>query len=757
MKLWYDHEALEWTQALPIGNGHMGAMCYGGAGGRFDLSECTCWSGCAQSKPFKEGAAQAMSQAREKLMEGRYDEADALLQNCVGVKGNYGTQVPMGRLVVCVEAQETGCKRTLELEDGLALDELEFSGQRVRRESFLSNPDKVMAVRLWSEEKAPMPGVCLWLEGWSQPSFTRWNEKSRALKAQGRALENIHSDGLTGVQYFMRLVYDTDGQVSWNRRGLILEGASYLTVYLTAATDMFDPHPQETCEARLKAAEELGWPGLKERHLADHRAGMDSFRFSMPDGRAELPTDERIRAFARHSGGDDGLVALFFQYGRYLIFNSSRPDSPLPAALQGVWNDDRACRMEWTDDMHLDINTQMNYYPAENTGLGDCVLPLLRWIKDVLMPNGQIMAQALYGAEGWGAHTVSNAFGWAAPGWDVDWGMAVSCGGWVATHIWEHYLYTQDLDFLRAYYPVLYESARFLKALLKPDPKTGWLLTVPSYSPENVFLWEGKPHTLSAGSTFDITVTRTLFKIVLEAASLLNSEDAFTRELGSTLEKLPPYRVGKHGQLMEWFYDFDEACPDHRHTSHLLSLHPFNAIDPAESPALKQAILTTLKRRLGDDAKDIVYANWAGALLITYFARLLDGEQAGAFVKPMIAFLSRENMMITHQGPTTSITGGIYELDGNTGFTAAVAEMLMQSYGGILRLLPAIPRDWKTGRVEHMRAYGGHQVSLEWNEAQVSGSVWAASDGTVTLRCCGKEQKISVKRGERYPFCFERR
>lgn len=756
MKLWYNHEASEWTQALPIGNGHMGAMCYGGAEGRFDLSESTCWSGCAQPAPFQPGAAQAMEQARAKLMAGEYDKAECLLKNCTGIKGNYGTQTPMGRLRLSVEAPLEHCIRSLELEDGLTLDELQLSGRRLFREGFVSNPDKIMAVRLQAQDGLSLPPLCLWLEGWSQPCSTVWKPERCALMVRGRALENIHSDGLTGVQYFMELVYVTDGTVSWNRRGLIFENASFLTVRLSAATDLFDSHPSETCALRLKAVQSMDWETLKARHIAEHRAGMERCRFSMPDGRGDLPTDERIRAFAEHDGGDDGLIALFFQYGRYLIFNSSRPDSLLPAALQGVWNDDRACRMEWTDDMHLDINTQMNYYPVEATGLGDCVMPLLRWIKDVLMPNGQIMARTLYGADGWGAHTISNAFGWAAPGWDVDWGMSVSCGGWVAMHIWEHYLYTRDLDFLKEYYPILYGSARFLKSLLKPDPQTGLLITVPSYSPENLFLWNGKPHSLSAGSTFDTTVARNLFSIVREAAAILSNEDEFTRTLAEIIDRLPPYRVGKHGQLMEWFNDFDEACPDHRHTSHLLALHPFNAIDPEQSPQLRDAIQTTLKRRLGDDAQDIVCANWAGALLILYFARLLDGEQAGAFVKPMISFLSRENMMITHQGATTSITGGIYELDGNTGFTAAVTEMLMQSYGGVLRLLPALPSAWKTGRVDNLRAQGGHLICMEWNETEMRASVLAERDDALILRCFGREQPLSLRKGERYLFHFDR-
>lgn len=755
MKLWYRNEAKEWTQALPIANGHMGAMCYGGAGGRYDLSENTCWSGQNQPDPLKAQAKESMEAARELLLKGEYAKGEALLEHCTGNKVNYGSQVPMGRLTAAIEKEPDSVYRELELETGVALDRLSYGENEVRRESFLSNPDKVMGVRMTAEKE--MPPLCLWLEGWSQPSNTRWMEKEYLLQVSGRALENIHSDGLTGVSYAIALCYETDGEITWNRRGLVVQGASRLTLWLTAATDMFDRDYEETCRQRLLHGAETGWKDIYDRHVREHREGMERCSFTMPDTNGHLPTDLRIRAFAEKNGGDDGLIALFFQYGRYLIFNSSRPDSLLPAALQGVWNDDRACRMEWTDDMHLDINTQMNYYPVESTGLGDCALPLFQWIKDVLVPNGRKIARELYGVEGWCAHSVSNAFGWAAPGWDVYWGLSPSCGSWLVLHLWEHYLYTGDREFLAEYYDVIYENARFLAGILMPDPDTGHLLTVPAYSPENVFLSNGEVHCMTAGSTFDTTVARASFQIVRKAAEILRREDAFTRGLEETLEKLSPYRAGKHGQLMEWYQDYDEAYPDHRHTSHLLSLHPFGTIDPEREPELARAARISLDRRLGENAKDIVYANWAGALLILYYATLLDGERAGEFVKPMIAFLSRENMMITHQGPTTSVTGGIYELDGNTGFTAAVAEMLLQSREDRIRILPALPMEWKTGEYRGMRTYGGHMVCAAWDGDAVHVNLTAAGDGELTLCCFGEELRIALRKGETKKFCFARK
>ena len=282
------------------------------------------------------------------------------------------------------------------------------------------------------------------------------------------------------------------------------------------------------------------------------------------------------------------------------------------------------------------------------------------------------------------------------------------------------------------------------------DPETGMLLPVPSYSPENSFLYEGERFCMTAGASFDVTVAKRSFQIVRCAAGLLGREDAFTDSLKEILEKLPPLQTGAKGQIMEWFLDYEEAYPDHRHTSHLLALHPFGLIDPAKDKKLAEAARVSLDLRLGENAQDIVYANWAGALLILYYARLLDGEKAGEFVKPMIAFLSRENMMITHQGGTTSVTGGIYELDGNTGFTAGVAEMLVQGYSDVIRILPAVPKSWKTGAFENLRVYGGHQVSAAWDETGVSVRILAGTDGEIRISCLGKEQKFYAEKGE----CF---
>lgn len=750
MKLWYENDGVEWTSALPLGNGFLGAMCYGGLKGKFDITENTCWSGENQEQTLRPGALESMKQGIDLLMKQEYIKANEVLENCTGLKQNYGTQVPMGRMYLSLEEIESSRIRQLDLIEGVALDVIKTKDQEIKRESFISHPKRVMVSTLVVNQ-GTLPDVTLWLEGASQPAFTSFYPRECALTVKGRALEIYHSDGLSGVEYFMKLIYDTDGMVEQYRQGLVIKGATYVKVYLTAVTDMFEKELPAIANEFLQAGSKAGVNSLKEEHISDHKTLMDKCSFALEPSKDYLPTNERIAQFNKE---DLGLIPLFFQYGRYLLLDSSRGNSQLPPALQGVWNDDRACRMAWTDDMHLDINTQMNYYPAERTGLGETMMPLFTWLKNQVVPNGKKIAKELYGSEGWVAHTVSNAYGWAAPGWDVGWAFGVMCGGWIITHIWEHYLYTHDKEFLEEYYQIIYGSAVFYHDLLKE--KDGYLVTVPSYSPENLFNWEGKECTLTYGSTCDTTVTKTIFDMLIKASAILGKTDAFIENLPAKLAKLPPYKIGKHGQLMEWYEELEEARPDHRHTSHLLSMHPFNKVDPIEEPELHEAIQVTLKRRMGEDAKDIVYANWAGALLVIYFARMQDTQNASDFSDKMITYLSRDNMMITHQGELTSNWGGIYELDGNTGYTYGICEMLIQSFQDKIRICPALPSHWEDGNIEGLVTYSNHKVSLNWNEQYVTCSILAGYTEQVTLSYGLNSEMISLQSGETYTFKYHR-
>ena len=735
MKLWYKKAAAEWVEALPLGNGHMGAMVFGNGEGLIELSENTCWSGCGEIEDFIPEAPARVEKLREHLIKGEHAEAMKYKDGLGGYGNNFGTQVPMGRFYAGFTEPVSCCERSLDIITGVHKDQNTVNGAVITREAFLSNPDRVLCLR-FDSDSGELPELNIWIEGYNQPSHTRWQDSRLAVK--GRALEIQHSNGVTGVTYAMLLHTDTDGELSWSRKGIHINGSTYMRLYVAAHTDFQGEDALKTCKEILDKAVLKGYDAMKDDHIRDHSSWMNGCLFHLPEApESQLPTDERIEKYGENQQ-DQALISLLFQYGRYLLLGTSRPDSALPAALQGIWNDDRACRMGWTDDMHLDINTQMNYYPAENTGLSACTLPLYKWIKEKLMPEGERTAKELYGKPGWTAHIVSNAYGFAGAGLSDGWMHNIlypTGGAWITTHIWEHYLYTGDVDFLEEYYPVLYGCAQFLASILMEEPDTHHLLPVPSFSPENHFYIDGKAAIgMCAGATHDVALVKYMFQCVIEASKLLQKEDDFVAELSRLLPKLPPFQVGKYGQLQEWYYDYEETDPDHRHTSHVLSLHPFNLITPEEEPELSEAVRKTFERRLGDNAEDIIYANWAGALLILQHARLLDGEKAGIFIQPMISYLSRKNLMITHQGPTTSETGGIYELDGNTGFTAGVAEMLLQSYSGNIHVLPAIPSSWSEGSYAGLVAYGGHKVSTAWNEQSVTVTIQSGFSSQIKVR-----------------------
>lgn len=745
--IWYKNTASTWTQALPMGNGHLGAMAYGGEEGLFDLTESTCWSGGVQEKYLSEDAAQSMKLARELLIDGKYTKAEELLKKCNGLKENFGTQLPLGRLWVTLENKAECGTRQLDLRTGVCSDKLDYGDKLVERNSFISNPDKVMCIKLDAGGEV-IPGVSVWLEGYSQHcSITK---QSNGLLVVGRALEMVHSDGLHGVSYDCMLRIVTDGQLEWTTKGILIKEAKRIEIYVTAATDMFYKDKREICKQRIEKAEKKGWDQLYKTHCDEHTVWMDCCTLELADGeKSKIPTDKRLKKY-KEDEMDNGLEALFFQYGRYVILSSSRPDSLLPAALQGIWNDNKACKMEWTDDMHLDINTQMNYFPAQTTGLGECCIPLYNWVKNILSVQGCRIARELYSSDGWVAHTVSNAYGWAAPGWGAsNWSYHVTGGAWIATHLWEHYLYTKNEGFLRESWSILRNAAKFIYDILLPHKATGELLVTPSISPENKFYFEGGIYSVAAGCTVDTSIARYIFGIVLKTAKILDISDDFLEKLSWAFEKLPKFKVGKHGQLMEWHEDFDEPMPDHRHTSHLLSVYPFGLIDIDDTPDLIEAVKISIKRRLGEDEKNIMHVNWAGALLILYTARLQEGEEAGKLLRTMIKLISRENMMIPH-------AGGIYELDGNTGLTAGIVEMLLHSHRDELNILPAIPEYWSKGKFNGLIGRGGHRVSVEWSECKpVKVEIKAGSDDDITLRFKSTRFKSTFKKGEGKKFIYK--
>ncbi len=753
MKLWYNDIATGWTEALPIANGYMGAVSFGGEKGYFEISENCCWSGKKEDTCLSATAKESMKKARELLLKGEYESAQTVLQDCTGKAKNYGTQIPMAKLYVSVGETANKCYRELDITTGVAKEIMTYDNCTITRESFISNPAKVMAIKL-SADTGMMPSVSICLEGFEKEFSSQISNNS--ITVYDRATESRHSDGVTGTNFSCILSCDSDGDVSQTDNGLQVQNAKYATIYLSVWTDMFDDDYKEICCKNLENAITTGWDSLFVAHVDDHSSNMNKCIMTLPkNDNSELPTDIRIDKF-RQNPTDYDLIALYFQYGRYLIFNTSRENSLLPAVLQGIWNDNRACKMAWTDDIHIDINTQLNYFPCETTGLTECSQPLFKWIKDVLMPSGEKVANQLYDTEGWCAHTTSNAFGWASPCWGVSWGFSLTCGAWLALHIWEHYLYTDDESFLAEYYEVLYKSAQFLKGILSVDEVTGEYVTNPSYSPENAFGVDGKKYYICTGATFDMSIVKKMFKVVLESAQILEKEDDFTKSLADIMPKLATFKVGSNDQLQEWNTDFFEPFPDHRHTSHLLSMYPFRLIDPMKSEDLRAAIVRTLDLRMENNPHDIVSANWAGTLLLIYNAHLQIKEKAQFVCNHLISNLSQKNMLLTHNGGPKAASTGIYELDGNTGFTAGIAEMLLQSYNNEIRIMPAIPTDWKVGKVTGLTAHGGTVVDIEWTESSINVSLLPKGSKDIVISYNNEEKPLELKKDTLTSISFVR-
>jgi alpha-L-fucosidase 2 len=462
---------------------------------------------------------------------------------------------------------------------------------------------------------------------------------------------------------------------------------------------------------------------------------------------AKLPIDERRKRLA--AGGDDPeLCALFFQYGRYLTIAGSREDSPLPLALQGIWNDGLAAGMEWTDDFHLDINTQQNYWLCEVGNLSECHAPLAALVETLHL-SGARTAREMYGAEGWVAHVVTNAWGYSAPGWGLGWGIFVTGGVWIALELWEHYRFTGDSTFLREKaYPVLRDAARFFLSYMVEHPTKKWLVTGPSNSPENWFIAPdtGKPCSDSMGPTCDRVLVHSLFSACMQASELLGLDEKWRAQVAGARDRLAPLQVGKHDQLQEWLEDFDEAEPNHRHTSHLIALYPEDQISPDKTPVLAAAARVTIERRIHQANWEDT--EWSRANLVNYYARLLDPEAAHRHLLGLIAHAADDSLLTYSRGGVAGAENNIFAIDDNTAGAAGIAEMLLQSHGDVLHLLPGLPPAWPSGSVRGLRGRGGITVSIYRRDGRLSSATVKADRETDrAIRYRSRTANVHLRQG----------
>ncbi|MGH9586396.1 MAG: glycoside hydrolase family 95 protein, partial [Acidobacteriaceae bacterium] len=750
--LWYGQPAERWLEALPLGNGHLGAMLYGGISTeRIALSASAAWSGAPETGEVNPGALPHLNEIRQLFFSGRYDEAQALCGKYLpGHMKNFGTNLPLPELQLAFENVQNPrqYRRSLSLDDAIARVGFRTGDGVVERQVFASNTDRLLVIRL----TCGRPGQINFRMSFGQSPLPAKVKTSGndTLVLDGHAWEHLHSSGHDGVALQIRVHVLPEGGRSMAGEDVItVHSANAATLLVATGTSFRGGDPEAVCREAIEAARRKNFAQMRRDHIADYQALYNRVSIDLGQSASAIrnrPTDVR-HAGLENGAEDPELLALFFQYGRYLTIAGSRADSQLPLALQGIWNDGLASSMGWTDDYHLDINTEQNYWAAEVCNLAECQMPLFALIEE-MRKSGRRTAREMYGAPGWAVHTVTNPWGYTAPG-DVGWGIFVSAGIWISLQMWDHWTFNGDIEFLRTRaYPVLREAAEFFLAYMVPEPKHGWLVTGPSDSPENwYFTPTGGRASESMGCTCDRAFVYALYTMCIEASKKLSVDADLRRQLEEAKSKLPPYQVGRHGQLQEWLEDFKEAEPNHRHTSNLVGLYPLHQISPRTTPELARAAEVTIQRRM--DAPHWEQSEWGRANLVVYFARLLKGDDAHKYLVSLVTKAADANLLTFSSAGVAGATQNIFAVDGNTAGAAGIAEMLLQSQGGQIEFLPALPAAWSDGSIRGLCARGGYVIDIVWGKVKLrSATVLSRNGGAAQFRYGDRVTNIHFQPGE---------
>ena len=780
LKLWYDHPANasandlkegwrndeEWLKALPVGNGFIGAMVYGDVNmERIQLNEKSLWSGSPDDNNNPDAYA-SLGRIRELLFKGRYREATELTmktQVCKGAgsgQGN-GATVPYGcyqtlgdlRLDFGRSDPFSDYHRELNLDHGLVTVTYAQGGVKFRREVFSSYPDRALIIHFGADRK----GSLSFTASVSRPERYRIRKDKDHLLMTG-VMDN--GKGGDGMHYALRTkAIATGGRTVCTDSIISVDKADDVVLILTASTDYKQDYPsftgsdpEITTLEQLENASARKYSELLKRHTEDYKSLYDKVSLRLSDRSNDtIPTDRRLRN-QKINPDDLRLQETYFQFGRYLLISSSREGS-LPSNLQGMWAN--KIQTPWNCDYHTDINIQMNYWPADAANLPECFDPLKELIFS-LVPPGRETARVQYKARGWCVHPITNVWGFTAPGEHPGWGMHVGAGGWLCQHLWDHFTFTLDTNYLKEAYPVMLESARFYLDWLVRDPSTGKMVSGPAASPENNFIApDGYKTGISMGPSHDQEVIHELFSNILLASKILEDSDPLLLSIDAALRNLAVPGIGKDGRLMEWREEFMETEPTHRHVSHLYMLHPGNQIDPQSTPELAEAARNSL------EARTDIGTGWSLAWKVNFRARLHDGNRAYSLLKDLLRPAEKFSTNMSDAGGTFRnlfCAHPPFQIDGNFGGTAGIAEMLLQSHTRdkgqfVMQILPALPDAWSEGEIKGLKARGGFAVDIRWKSGKLETcNITSLAGSELKVSWGGKMVSMATEAGKTYSF-----